>query len=87
MQSIARITDDDGYTFLPFPPDGRMWANARIAIDEAQDRANVNGAPCVVWDRDGWYTVCDLPPDSIEPDPTLSGWMPYAEVIPTGWDA
>ncbi len=54
----------------------------RRAIQEAQAIANRNQCPCGVWDRDGWFTVCDVAPELIEPDPELSGWRLFAVVDP-----
>ena len=54
------------------------------AIAQAQDVANETETPCGVWARDGWYTVCDVAPELIEPDPELSGWRLWAVCDPDG---
>lgn len=58
--------------------------NEHEAIAEASDIATQNGCPCGVWKRDAWFTVCDLAPEMIEPDPELSGWRLWAVVDPDG---
>ena len=64
-------------------PFGRQCTvTERYAIAEAQSLADDNGAPVGVWARDGWYTVCEVAPDLIEPDPTLTGWVLWAIVDP-----
>lgn len=52
------------------------------AITEAQATSDRNGAPCGVWKRDGWYTVCEVAPEEITPDPELAGWVLWAVVDP-----
>jgi hypothetical protein len=48
----------------------------------AQEQADANGAPMGIWGRDGWLTICDVPPDEIEPDPTQAGWRLVAVIEP-----
>lgn len=60
----------------------RLFSREIHALDEAQSIASTNGSPCGVWLRDGWYTVCDCPPDMIEPNPELIGWQFVAIVAP-----
>lgn len=52
------------------------------AIEEAADVATRNQCPCGVWERDGWFTVCEVAPEMIEPDPELAGWRLFAVVDP-----
>lgn len=57
-------------------------ASERHAIEDAQAHANTNQAPVGVWHRDGWYTVCETPPEMLEPDPETLGWTIHAVVDP-----
>lgn len=52
------------------------------AVADAQDVANRTGSPVGIWARDRCYTVCDVAPELIEPDPALSGWTLHAVVDP-----
>ena len=52
------------------------------ALDDAQQLSNQNGAPVGVWDRQGWYAVCETPPEDIEPSPESEGWTLHAVVDP-----
>jgi hypothetical protein len=64
-------------------PFGRtLTTQKRFAIEEAQVVADMNQCPCGVWERDGWFTVCELAPDEIEPSPEWSGWVLWAIVDP-----
>jgi hypothetical protein len=54
----------------------------RHAIAKAQEIADRTGTPCGVWARGGWYTVCDVAPELIEPDPELLGWRLWAIADP-----
>ena len=65
----------------PFGHDLTVLEGAAIAA--AQTFADRNGAPCGVWERDGWFTVCEIAPDEIEPNPELFGWVLWAIVNPT----
>lgn len=60
-----------------------LHGSERRAIDEAAEIADRNECPCGVWKRDGWYTVCEIAPEMIEPDPELAGWQLWAVVDPT----
>jgi len=60
-----------------------LTANEHHAISDAQMTADATGTPCGVWHRDGWFAVCDLAPEMIEPQPELSGWALWAVTDPT----
>ncbi|MDH5244841.1 MAG: hypothetical protein OEW98_00205 [Betaproteobacteria bacterium] len=64
----------------------RLVADVDRACGEAQETANINNCPCGIWRRDGWYAVCDLAPELIEPQPELFGWQLHAVVEPAAWD-
>ena len=95
--SLARVTDNDGFVYLPAfgvgvplytwqPGEDRSGVCDR-ALAAAVDMADANGAPCGVWVRDGWHTVCEHAPESITPDPCASGWELIAVMDPAGtWD-
>lgn len=59
-----------------------LFANPAHAIAEGQDIADRNGAPVMVMARDGWFTVCEEPPDDAECDPYGHDWTDYALVDP-----
>lgn len=69
-------------TFVVTPFAIELHGMESRAIQEAQEIANRNECPCGVWARDGWYTVCELAPEMIEPDPELFGWRLHAVVDP-----
>ncbi len=69
-------------TFVRTPFADRLFAHEGRAIAQAQDLSNVNGAPVGIWKRSGWFTVCDVAPEMIEPDPELDGWTLHAVVDP-----
>ncbi len=54
------------------------------AIAEASEIATRTQTPCGVWHcpATGWYTVCDIAPELIEPDPERFGWRLWAVVDP-----
>jgi hypothetical protein len=80
---MAKTQTATATTTAPLAPFGdNLTANEGVAIMDAQDIADRSGCPCGVWDRDGWYMVCDVAPELIEPDPELSGWRLYAVVDP-----
>lgn len=83
--SLMRCTDDDGFTDITSAFHGSATANKSDAIDEAQERADANGAPVAVWERDGWHHVCEVPPDMISPPPETLGWSVLAVVDPMEW--
>jgi hypothetical protein len=60
----------------------RLTPLFRNAAAEAQDLADRNGTPVMIWRRDGWYTVCETPPELLDPDPALDGWQEHALVDP-----
>lgn len=64
----------------------QCWSNAATAIQDGQATANANGAPVAILERDGWYAVCEEPPDDMEPCPFDEGWTDYALVDPQGAD-
>lgn len=61
----------------------QLTASSTDAISEAQAVSDANGAPVGIWLREGWYTVCEVPPEMIEPDPELAGWILWAVVDPS----
>jgi hypothetical protein len=63
-------------------PAMRLSATVAWAIADAQDRANLNGAPVAVLERDGWFRLCEEPPDQMEPSPYDEGWQDHALVEP-----
>ena len=77
-------TDLSTVVVTPFGHD--LHASESSAIAEAAKVANVTACPCGVWYRDGWYTVCDVAPEMIEPEPELSGWTLWAVVDPVESD-
>lgn len=80
MTSLSTTTDADGMVYLP--QFGSSLMTRDRALDEAEAMADRNGAPCGIWQRDGWYTVCEHAPDSITPDPCASGWELIAVMDP-----
>ena len=60
-----------------------LLASEPLAISDAQALSDQNGSLVGIWKRDGWYTVCEVAPELIEPDPELSGWRLWAVVDPT----
>ena len=75
------INVETGHTIRDFDM-LRSLLSATDAIAAAQETADANGAPVGVWDRDGWYCVCEVPPDEIEPSPESNGWHIFALVDP-----
>jgi hypothetical protein len=65
----------------------RLSTNERYALDEAQEIADTSGTPCGVWERGGWFTVCELAPEMIEPDPMLAGWALWSIADPRDEEA
>ena len=59
-----------------------MTTSEPHAIEKAAELANANGSPVGVWQRDLWFTCCDIAPDLIEPDPEPLGWQLVAVVDP-----
>ena len=55
-----------------------LFANEPFALLTAQAHADQTDTPCGVWHRDGWYTVCEVAPELLEPDPEWSGWTLWA---------
>lgn len=83
--ALAPMTDADGMVYLPSFGSSLMTHDR--AMQEAEALANANGAPCGIWQRASWFTVCEHAPDSITPDPTASGWELIAVMDPAGtWD-
>ena len=83
--SLMRCTDDDGFTEFASAFHGSATADRSRAIQDAQARADANGAPVAVWERDGWHHVCEVPPDMIWPSPEVVGWSVLAVVDPRAW--
>ena len=54
---------------------GTLLYGKQHAYMMAQEMAQAWGGPVGVWTRGGWYTVCDVAPELIEPQPELSGWV------------
>lgn len=81
--TLALQTNADGLIYLP--QFGTRLLTRDAAIDEAATLADRNEAPVGVWERDGWYTVCEHAPESITPDPSLSGWEVVAVLDPMSW--
>ena len=69
-------------TVVVTPFGNTLTASDDHAITSAQFIADATGSPCGVWMRDGWYTVCDVAPEMIEPDPELAGWRLWAVTDP-----
>ena len=64
--------------------DDRLYANTSDMIwADAQERADANGAPVMILERDGWLAICEEPPDMMEPDPIASGWTERALIEPS----
>lgn len=61
---------------------GHAHTNQFVILSLAQDTANTNGAPVGVWERYGWYTACEIDPDSLDVDPCVFGWSLAAVVDP-----
>ena len=66
---------------------GQLMTSQARAIVAAVEEANTNGAPVGIWSRHGWYTVCEIAPESIVPDPQDFGWQLSAVVDPDDVDA
>lgn len=60
-----------------------LFANRDHAFALAQGTADSNGAPVMLMQRDGWYTVCEYPPDALEPSPYGQGWEDVALIDPS----
>lgn len=60
-----------------------LLAYEASALDIAQEQADATHDAVGVWERDGWYTVSDISPDLISPDPTRAGWKLCAVVDPS----
>ena len=71
-------TLDDG-TVIDF---GNELETRDAAIDHAATLSDANGAPVGVWARDGWFTVCEHDPDSLDPSPEHYGWTLHAVLDP-----
>lgn len=69
-------------TVLLTPFGDQLIASGLRAYQRAQILAHENGAPVGIWQRDGWYTVCEVAPDEVEPSPELSGWRLLSIVEP-----
>jgi hypothetical protein len=68
----------------PSPAFGQhLLAFEASALDIAQEQADATHDAVGVWERDGWFTVCDISPDLISPDPTSHGWKLWAVVEPS----
>lgn len=52
----------------------KLTTNISYAMADAVELANANDCPCGVWERDGWFTVSEVAPELIEPDPEQDGW-------------
>ena len=67
--------------------DDRLYANTSNMIwADAQARADANGAPVMIIERDGrdgWLAICEEPPDMMEPDPIAAGWTERALIDPS----
>ena len=63
-----------------------LIGTARTAIELAQAKADVAETPVGVWERDGWFVISDIAPDSFEDcgfaEPESEGWQVYAVVDP-----
>lgn len=84
MTTALVAPDPDGYvTFHRAWLGLHQWARETDAIMAAQALADETDCGAGVWHRDGWYVVCDIPPDMIEPSPEAFGWTFYALLGPT----
>lgn len=70
-------TTDTGLALLHDCGFGRsvMAYNDTVIRQIALERSAENGAPVMVWHRDGWATICDVPPDMLPIDPARYGWQ------------
>jgi hypothetical protein len=70
-------TTDIGYAILNDCGFGRtlMTHSAKAIHEMARAQSLENGAPVAVWHRDGWATICDVPPDVLPIAPARYGWM------------
>ena len=57
-------------------------ADLSVAWSDAQMLADLRETPVGIWARDGWFTICEIAPELIEPDPELSGWRLWAVADP-----
>ena len=62
--------------------DSQLWADCDTAILFGQDMANENGSPVAILMRDGWFAVCEEPPDEMDEDPLSHGWIEWALIDP-----
>ena len=60
----------------------RLTGSESAALTLAQETADANGSPVMVLSRDGWFTICEEPPEEMEPSPYASGWEDHALVEP-----
>lgn len=69
-------TKDIGVALLNDCGFGRslMAYSDQVIHEIALERSVENGAPVAVWRRDGWATICDVPPDMLPIDPSRYGW-------------
>jgi hypothetical protein len=64
----------------------QLYADEHYAIQLAQEWADRDESPVGVWERDRFYTVCDVAPDD-EDQREAAGWQVWAVVDPmTGAD-
>lgn len=75
------LSDDDSVP-VRLGTDTRLYGRQTDAFVAAIAQAAHNEAPVGVWARDGWWTVCDVPPDMIAPDPERLGWVLWQVVPP-----
>lgn len=63
-----------------------LIGTSRVAIELAQAKADVCETPVGVWERDGWFVISDIAPDSFEDcgfsEPETEGWQIHAVVDP-----
>lgn len=59
-----------------------LIGSEHVAIEHAQAKADACDTPVGIWERDGWFAISDIEPESIEPAPESQGWTLHAVVDP-----
>lgn len=59
-------------------------ASFTAACEMGQTTADANDCPVAILTRDGWYAVCEEPPDDMDSAPLDHGWAIVALIEPAG---
>ena len=61
----------------------RLFASQSHVCELAHDTADANGAPVAILTRDGWFAICEEPPDDMDEQPLEHGWRIVALIEPS----